>query len=146
MKTLSLLSAVVFAVLPYYAVADTLAFDTHYDNRGGSLTEVACSDGANGLITKGFTTYGSLPNFPNIGAAAAVTGWNSTGCGTCWEVTFTNSTGAKKSLNITAIDVAGPGTFNVAQAAMNNLIGGNAAQVGRVAVTSRQVPSSACGL
>ena len=146
MKTLSLLSAVVLTLLPYHVVADSLAYDTHYDVRSGSLTQVACSDGANGLITKGFTTYGSLPSFPNIGAVGAVTGWNSTACGSCWEVTYTNSTGVKKSLNITAIDVSSPGNFNVAQAAMNTLTNNNAVQFGRVTVTSRQVPASGCGL
>ncbi|KAF9265880.1 cerato-platanin-related secreted protein [Marasmius fiardii PR-910] len=140
----SLLSAVVLALIPSLAYADTLAYDNHYDARDGSLTTVACSNGPNGLITRGFTTFGSLPNFPNIGAAQAVTGFNSPACGTCWEVTYTNAAGVKKSLNITAIDVAGSG-FNVAQAAMDTLTGGHAVEFGRVVVTSRQVDAAGCG-
>ncbi|KAL0567383.1 hypothetical protein V5O48_014611 [Marasmius crinis-equi] len=141
------LSLTLLTLLPLTVLADTLAFDTHYGAAGGSLTTVACSDGPNGIITRfNITTFGALPSFPNIGAAGAVTGWNSAGCGTCWEVTFTNSSGAKKSLNITAIDVAAPGSFNVAQAAMDNLTGGNAVAFGRVNVTSRQVPAAGCGL
>ncbi|KAL0567384.1 hypothetical protein V5O48_014612 [Marasmius crinis-equi] len=144
---MKLLSFALLGSFSAVALADTLAFDSHYGVAGGSLTTVACSDGANGIITRfNITTFGQLPSFPNIGAAGAVTGWNSTACGTCWEVTFTNSTGAKKSLNITAIDVAGPGSFNVAQAAMDNLTDGNAVAFGRVTVTSRQVPVAGCGL
>lgn len=43
------------------------------------MDSVACSDGANGLETKGYSTLGSLPNFPYVGGAPAVTGWNSAG-------------------------------------------------------------------
>ncbi|KAF8577426.1 hypothetical protein K439DRAFT_1639753 [Ramaria rubella] len=32
-----------------------------------SLSIVACSNGVNGLLTKGFTTFDSLPTFTNIG-------------------------------------------------------------------------------
>nr|AGL40521.1 cerato-platanin 6 [Crinipellis campanella] len=145
MKASLFLSSLALALLPTQTFAVTLAYDTVYDNAAGSLSTVACSDGANGLLTRGFTTFGSLPSFPNIGAAEAITGWNSTACGSCWEVTFTNSSGIAKSLNITAIDVATPG-FVLAQAAMDELTNNNAVAFGRVDVTSRQVNASACGL
>lgn len=37
-----------------FASANTVSvsYDTTYDNASGSMTTVACSDGANGLITK----------------------------------------------------------------------------------------------
>ena len=76
------------AALCASAFAVTVSYDQTYDNASGSLDTVACSDGPNGLETKGYTTFGSLPHFPNIGGAAAVAGWNSPQCGTCWQLTY----------------------------------------------------------
>ncbi|KAJ3877028.1 Cerato-platanin [Lentinula edodes] len=122
-------------------LADQLRFDTTYDNANQSLSTVACSDGVNGLLTKGFTTFGSLPTFPNIGGASAVTGFNSPNCGSCWNVTFTNSTtGDSTTLSILAIDV-GSG-FVVSQEAMDNLTNDNAVALGVVNVDSVQVNAS----
>ncbi|KAI0648422.1 Cerato-platanin [Trametes meyenii] len=118
----------------------SVSFDQVYDNAAGSLTTVACSDGQNGLITKGFTTFGSLPTFPNIGGAPAVTGFNSPACGTCWQLTHNGT-----SINVLAIDTGAKG-FNIALAAMNKLTNNNAVQVGRINITATQVDASACGL
>lgn len=52
----------------------------------------------------GFTDFASLPNFPFIGAAGAIEGFNSVNCGTCWELTFVNSRGASKSINILGVN------------------------------------------
>lgn len=131
------LSAILFAVP---SIADSVSFDTVYDNKAQSLATVACSDGSNGLLTKGFKTFGDLPSFPNIGGAAAVTGFNSAGCGTCWALTFNGTT-----VNVLAIDVASPG-FNIAEAAMNTLTKGQAVFLGRVNATAKQVAASVCGL
>ncbi|RXW22705.1 hypothetical protein EST38_g3135 [Candolleomyces aberdarensis] len=125
--------------------AVSLSYDTFYDNRGQSLATVACSDGSNGLLTRGFTTFGSLPRFPRIGGAPAVTGWNSPACGTCWELAYTNPSGARRTINIIAIDVGRAG-FNIAKGAMDELTNGQATQLGRVNVAARQVAPSACGL
>ncbi|KAF5364542.1 hypothetical protein D9757_010973 [Collybiopsis confluens] len=125
--------------------ADQLRFDTVYDIANQSLATVACSTGANGLLTRGFTTFGSLPTFPNIGGASAITGFNSAQCGSCWNVTFTNATGISRSLNILAIDVASPG-FVVSQEAMDNLTNNNAVAFGVVNVVSAQLSAAACGL
>ena len=140
--SLFVLTALVCATL---GQAVSVSYDPTYDNSGQSLATVACSDGSNGLLTRGFTTFGSLPRFPHIGGAPAVTGWNSLACGTCWELTYTNSAGAKKTINIIAIDVGSAG-FNIAHAAMDELTNGQATQLGRVNVASRQVAPSACGL
>lgn len=136
--------AAILALLPS-TLAVTLSYDPTYDNRGGSLSTVACSDGPNGLLTAGFPTFGSLPNFPHIGGAAAVEGWNSLNCGTCWELTYTNPRGVKKLINIIAVDHTQAG-FNIALAAMNELTNNQAVQLGRVDVASRQVAESVCGL
>ncbi|KAF9453632.1 cerato-platanin-related secreted protein [Macrolepiota fuliginosa MF-IS2] len=135
------------AIIPAIVSAATvsLSYDETYDASGTSLAVVACSNGSNGLLTQGFTTFGSLHNFPNIGGAPAVTGFNSPACGTCWQVTYTNGKGVKKSINVLAIDVGLAG-FNIAKAAMNTLTGGQAVALGRVNVDAVQVAESACGL
>ncbi|KAI0046913.1 hypothetical protein FA95DRAFT_1493267 [Auriscalpium vulgare] len=122
------------------ALATDVRYDTTYDAKDGSLATVACSDGANGLLTKGFTTFGSLPSFPNIGAAQAVAGWNSTACGTCWQLAYKG-----ESIFVTAVDHAGDG-FNIALAALNTLTNGTAVQVGIISATATQVAASKCGL
>ena len=147
--TACLASLLAFAVVPALGAAltgITVAYDTAYDDGSASLDTVACSNGANGLETLGYTTLGSLPNFPNIGAAYAVAGWNSPACGTCWQLTYTNARGVSTSLNITAVDHAGANSFNIALNAMNKLTNNQAVALGRVPVTATQVPSSGCGL
>lgn len=140
-------SAILSLILVPVAVQAVLttSFDPVYDNVNGSLATVACSNGSNGLLTKGFTTFGSLPHFPFIGGAPAVTGFNSAGCGTCWKLSFTNSSNITTSINILAIDVATP-NFNIALGAMNNLTNNQAEQLGRVPITATQVAASVCGL
>lgn len=41
------------SVLAAPSATATVSFDQTFDNAGGSLATVACSDGANGLLTKG---------------------------------------------------------------------------------------------
>ena len=139
------ISSALFFIAAAHAATVSLSYDNTYDVASTSLNVVACSDGANGLITKGFTTFGSLPKFPFIGGAQAVTGWNSTSCGTCWQVTYTNSSGIAKSINVLAIDVSLNG-FNIAETAMNVLTNNQAGFLGRVNVASTQVAASVCGL
>ncbi|KAI1170225.1 eliciting plant response-like protein [Nemania sp. FL0916] len=121
--------------------AVTVAYDQGYDDASRSLSLVSCSDGANGLTTRyGWTTQGQIPRFPNIGAAAAVAGWNSTGCGTCWTLSYNG-----RSVNILAVDHAGDG-FNLALAAMNDLTNGQAVALGRIDAQAVLADESACGL
>jgi Cerato-platanin len=122
----------------------TASSDTAYDDPQKSLSTVSCSDGPNGLLTRNFTTLGSLPKYPYVGGAPAVTGWNSPGCGTCWIVTYTNDEGVEKSVNLLAIDAAS--NYNMPTSAMNELTDGQAISLGRVPVTAVEVPSSVCGL
>ncbi|TEB31345.1 Cerato-platanin-domain-containing protein [Coprinellus micaceus] len=127
----------------------TVSYDTTYDNRNGSLTSVACSDGKNGLITKGFTTFGSLPKYPLIGGAFAVASWNSTSCGSCWELAYTTTSAGgvanTTKVNVLAIDVA-VDSFNIALSGLNQLTGGKGVELGRVKVLATQVNSALCGL
>ena len=127
------------AILPA-AYSVTVRYDTEYDNRDISLTAVACSDGKNGLITQGYETFGSLPNFPHIGAAYVVEGYNSTSCGSCWELTY-NTT---KKIYVTTIDRAGDG-FIIAETALKHLGGQQAVNAGHIEVTAKRVARSNCG-
>jgi hypothetical protein len=122
------------------ASAITVSYDTGYDDGSRSLTAVSCSDGANGLMTKGFTTQSSLPTFPRIGGASTIAGWNSASCGTCYSLTYNGNT-----INILAMDHAAEG-FNIAQEALDQLTGGQAVALGRIDAQWAQVDSSACGL
>jgi len=137
--------AVIATLFAPIVLADTLAYDTVYDNGSNSLDIVACSDGENGLETSGYTTFSSLPKFPYVGAVGAVAGWNSPNCGTCWNVTYTNSKNVSKTLSILAIDVSGGG-FVLGQKTMDELTGGQAVALGRVNVVSAQVNVTLCGL
>lgn len=132
-----------FASLALFAsstVAVSVSFDQMYDNAGQSLATVSCSDGQNGLLTKGFTTFGSLPRFPNIGGADVIPGFNSPNCGTCWQLSFQGN-----SINVLAIDHARSG-FNIALAAMNALTNNQAEFLGRIDADAVQVTASNCGL
>ncbi|KAN0126456.1 Cerato-platanin domain containing protein [Russula decolorans] len=114
-------------------------YDTTYDNMSGSLNNVACSDGPNGLAAQ-YPTFGDIPSFPFIGGAFDVV-WNSPNCGSCWNLT-NMATGV--SINITAIDSTGSG-FNIAQEAFERLNGGQIGQ-GVVDVVANKISPSVCGL
>ncbi|KAI0204292.1 EC5 protein [Astrocystis sublimbata] len=130
-----------FLTLACATSAITVAYDQGYDDASRSMTAVSCSDGANGLITKyGWQTQGAVKKFPNIAGAAAVAGWNSAQCGTCWKLTYKG-----KSVNVLAVDHSAAG-FTLSLKAMNDLTGGQAVALGRIDATSAQVAKSACGL
>ncbi|KAH8990292.1 Cerato-platanin-domain-containing protein [Lactarius akahatsu] len=89
---------------------------------------------------KGFTTFGSLPSFSNIGAAKAVGAWNSPLCGSCWELTYGGNT-----IYVTAIDTVGDG-FDLSLKAMDTLTNGKAKQLDVVSAQATQVDEYYCGL
>lgn len=120
--------------------AITVSYDTGYDDASRSLSVVSCSDGSNGLLTKGYTTQGSLPSFPHIGGAATIAGWNDVNCGKCYSLTYNGN-----SINVLAIDHAAEG-FNIGETALNDLTGGQAAALGRVDAQWAEVDDSVCGL
>lgn len=130
------------AILPA-AYSVTVRYDPVYDNRDTSLTAVACSDGKNGLITKGYKTFGDLPNFPHIGAAFAVEGHNSAACGSCWELTYKKSDKTTKTIYVTAIDHAGDG-FIITETALEHLGGQQAVLAGHIEVAANRVAVSNC--
>lgn len=125
--TMKFLSAL--ALLPLALAARTptsISWDPVYGNGGQSLATVACSDGSNGLLTKGYTTFSSLPQYPNIGGSPTVAGWNSANCGKCYNLYY-----GSVVVKVRAVDTA-PGGWNVNKAVLDKLTGGRAEAVGRV--------------
>ena len=94
------------------------AFDSTYDNPTYSLNNVACSDGANGLVSK-YPTLNKIPSYPFVGGAFDIA-WNSPNCGGCWSITNPKN-GA--SIYMTAVGSAGHG-FNLGTEAFKILNGG----------------------
>jgi hypothetical protein len=113
-------------------------YDGTYDNPSGSLNGVACSNGANGLVTN-YQAFGDLPTFPYIGGAPGVA-WNSPNCGGCWKLTSA-TTGAW--IIYTAIDSSYG--YNVAEEAFEALNGGIIGQ-GTLEVYADPLPRFYCGL
>lgn len=75
------------------ATATTVKWDSGYDDASRSLDDVACSDGANGLITRyGWQTQGQVAGFPYIGASSDIAGYNSPSCGNCYQVQYNGAT------------------------------------------------------
>ncbi|EYE97739.1 allergenic cerato-platanin Asp F13 [Aspergillus ruber CBS 135680] len=131
---------------PQAAASQTISvsYDERYDQGTSSLTTVSCSDGTNGLITQGYSDFESLPNFPLIGGAPTVEGWNSPNCGKCYQLHYQNGK-VDKTINVLAVDSA-VGSFNLGLQALDQLTGGNAQQLGRVDATYTEVEASQCGV
>jgi hypothetical protein len=134
-----LTSLSILALFCTLVAGDSLSYDTAYDSKPTSIDAVACSDGPNGLGTRGYNTLGSLPHFPNIGGVPAIESWNSPNCGSCWELTFKNT-----SVYLLGVD-KGNGYIS-SQKAMDTLTGGNAVKFGRINITAERVSASKCGL
>lgn len=126
------------------AVSVSVSYDQKYDVKQSSLTTVACSDGVNGLMSKGYTTFGSLPKFPLIGGAPTIPGWNSPNCGKCYQLHY-KAGSVDRTINVLAIDAAAGG-FNIGLEAMNRLTNGQAVNLGRVTATYTQVADKVCGM
>jgi hypothetical protein len=117
---------------------NVVRYNTFYDNPTTSLNNVACSNGDNGLITKGFSTFSSLPSFPFVGGAFNVKNWNSPECGSCWKLTYQSNT-----IYLTAIDTISDG-FDISLTAMNVLTNGQAQKLDSIDVQATQVAESFC--
>ncbi|KAK0210150.1 immunomodulatory protein [Desarmillaria ectypa] len=138
------LSSLALALIPTCAMAATAGYDNGYGVGTNSLRHVACSDGSHGLLTKGYTTYSSLPSFPYIASSSAVETYNSANCGTCWNLTYTGL-GEPRNITVLAVDHADSG-FYTSLDAFNNLTDGHAVEYGIVDVTAVQVNVTYCGL
>jgi hypothetical protein len=68
-------------VAPFAISATRVSGDSTYDQGTQSLSTVSCSDGTNGLLTKGYNLFQDLPTFPNIGGSSVIASYNSPNCG-----------------------------------------------------------------
>ncbi|KAH6641371.1 Cerato-platanin [Chaetomium tenue] len=121
--------------------AITVSYDEGYDRADRSLTEVACSDGVNGLMWKyNWKVQGDVKGFPNIGGSDSIPGWNSPNCGSCWSVSYNGNT-----IYVVAVDHAGAG-LNLGLNAFNKLTNNHGVELGRIDAAVQQVALSNCGL
>ncbi|KAH7912527.1 Cerato-platanin-domain-containing protein [Hygrophoropsis aurantiaca] len=147
MKFTAIISLAAFAIPALAVTQYTVSYDPIYDVGSTSLDQVACSNGANGLESDGYTNFKSIPSFPYIGGAPQIAGWNSKYCGSCWKLAYTVK-GKTTSINVTALDTGDQDLegFNISLEAMNALTGGKAKDLGRVSITATQVDGGACKL
>lgn len=129
--------------LPAFGITSYVTWDATYGNPDGSIDSVSCSNGLNGLLSQGYTTFSSLPSFPNIGGVPG-NSWNSTLCGSCWGLKYTAPTGGQTTVYITAVDDSY--TFNISPQAFDALTNGTGFAAGKVEVRAIQVSASQCGM
>jgi hypothetical protein len=139
-------AAVAFSAIGAHAGdVGTASWDTTYDNTAQSTLTLACSDGVNGLYTKGYHTLGSIPRFPFVGAAPTIPGWNSPNCGKCYKV-YSKAGGVARTIFVTGVDSSrSSGNFVLSKAALNALTNNQAEALGRVAVSWAEAAKSNCG-
>jgi len=136
---------IAIALIALPTLVDSAAYCTyHLYNAGDSLTTVACSDGANGIMTKfGYSTLS--PMYPYVTAFSGAT-WNSPNCGRCVKVTSSRG----NSVYLTVIDQCGgpPGGydahFDIAPPAFRELFGDAGVNAGVQSANWQFVDSSLC--
>ncbi|KIJ64640.1 hypothetical protein HYDPIDRAFT_28574 [Hydnomerulius pinastri MD-312] len=134
MKFATVFASLAVFALPIFAETVEVTYNTNYDDASFPLSSTACSNGVNGLESK-YPTLGSIPNFPNVGGIPGLV-WNSTLCGTCWTLTYTEESGSTNEIFIFAVDESY--TFDISLSAMNLLTGGIAVEKGTVNATAAQ--------
>ena len=117
--------------------------NSFYDNGSDSLSNVACSDGPNGMLTRGFTTFDSLPTFPFIGGGFTVKNWGSAECGSCWKLTYATTGGI---IYATAIDTVFSGFDLSVEAVEALLLGALPDSFSEIDVEAVEVDPTYCGL
>lgn len=138
--------AALSAVGAHAGEAGTASWDSVYDNSAQSTLTLACSDGVNGLYTKGYPTLGSIPKFPFVGAAPTIPGWNSPNCGKCYKI-YSTAGGVARTIYVTGVDTSrSSGNFVLSKAALNVLTNNQAEALGRVAISWAEASKSSCGM
>lgn len=131
--------ALVGGALSQTSGTGSAGYDLVYDNPETSTLSLACSDGVNGLYTKGHLKLSDLPRFPRVAAAETVTGWNSPKCGACYNLTWEGV-----SVSVVVVDHTDSG-FVLSLAALDTLAGGQGAGLGRVNITWEEAIPANCG-
>ncbi|KAH7303670.1 Cerato-platanin [Stachybotrys elegans] len=146
MKLCNIIAAMAFLVSP--AVAATLRHDASYNFATNlPLTSFACSDGANGLITKyRVQNVAQLrqrlrPNI-YIAASPSIPGWNSPQCGSCFKARNPQN---NKSITFVGVDTS-RNTGNVVTGgdAFRNLSPSGSLAEGHLTVYITTLPTRDC--
>ncbi|KAG9315826.1 Cerato-platanin [Chiua virens] len=132
MKFISSLAILSAAVLPCLAQSVKVTYVGLYDDPSWPMDSTACSNGVNGLASK-WPTLGDIPGYPLVAAIPGLT-WNSTLCGTCWDLSYADGVDG----TFIAVDAA-YSTFNIAEYVFNDFAPG-AVQAGSFEATATQVP------
>ena len=74
------ISVIALLIAPFAVSATRVSWNPVYDQGAESLSNVACSNGPNGLLSKGYNEFSDLPTFPNITGSSVAT-WDSPYCG-----------------------------------------------------------------
>ncbi len=139
------LLAASLSVIPAMAQStpSVLNYDTMFDSPSGTLGMTACP--ADGIL-EGHPTFGSLPTFPYIGGAYFVQGFNSSRCGSCYELSYKRSDGKVATRTYTIINTVDHG-FTSSLAAAMELTGLSRDEFpGDAAISAKEVPVAHCGL
>jgi hypothetical protein len=70
----SVVAALTFVSGALAGLPSTLSWDPVYSSASTSTLSLACSDGQNGLYTKGYKTLGAIPRFAMVAASPEVAG------------------------------------------------------------------------
>ncbi|KAK6541054.1 hypothetical protein TWF694_008432 [Orbilia ellipsospora] len=133
----------------FFLITAVSCINLKYDNvysisSNTPLTSFACSDGANGLITKyGVQTTGALAGKLKQGVYLAgspnVAGWNSPSCGSCYQAVNPSN---GKSFLFVAVDVAHPDVVSGADAFV--IASPNGLAAGSFPIAINPQPVNAC--
>ncbi|TFK23221.1 snodprot1 [Coprinopsis marcescibilis] len=149
LSSIALLFAAAATVFAQPPLRTTIVYDDAYCRGGTSLSTTVCSTGENGLLTRGFTTFNSLPSFPRIAGTFFVEGFNSANCGACYEITHQPRNGdPTRSIFVTAVNSAPQSAgFVLCTDTLLELTGETRDTVPpNIPVDVRAVPAADCGL
>lgn len=118
--------------------AGKAGYDPVYGNGSTPMLSLACSDGPNGLYTKGYTDLSALPAFPRVAATETVVGWNSEKCGMCYTLTWRG-----RNVSVLAVDHAVSG-FVLSLSALDMLTHGQGVAFGTVDITWQEDVPAKC--
>lgn len=116
-----------------------VTYNAIYDKSSRPLSEVACWNKKTGSIGDFFEwkTRGNIP--ANVLAMDTITNPTSTGCLSCWELTYNERTAL-----FLGIDGADSG-FVVSLQGMNSITNGKAVKLNRIDAIAMEVDLTSCG-
>ncbi|TVY74456.1 Protein SnodProt1 [Fusarium oxysporum f. sp. cubense] len=122
------------------STAITVTYSGLYDDDTVSLTELACWKGGRVVEDQDWEKLGEVTY--QIAGYGGVDGPDSPLCGTCWSLSYGDTSRSVLVLNSAQ---AGSG-FETSFTVMNSLTGGNAERLGRANITAFQTGLLDCGV